>query len=88
MPKWAYGKVDAWEALASRWLGLDPDFKALSEQNKANRGTGGTHCAGTRNHNRFKEKLVCVFHGRTFIYFLRFSYLIRITLLWQCRRPI
>ena len=31
MPTWAYGKADAWEALASRWLGQNAEFKALSE---------------------------------------------------------
>ena len=60
MPEWAYGKADAWEALASRWLGEDAAFRALSERNKANRGTAGTHCAGARSHDRFKEKLVWV----------------------------
>ena len=61
MPQWAYGKEDAWSALASRWLGDDPEFKALSERNKANRGSGGTHCAGARNHDRFKAKLVYIY---------------------------
>ena len=60
MPEWCYGKADAWEALASRWLGEDAAFRALSERNKANRGTSGTHCAGAHSHGRFKEKLVWV----------------------------
>ena len=60
-PSWAYGKDDAWRALVSRWAGEDPAFKALSERNKLNRGSGGTHRAGARNHDRFKAKLVYIY---------------------------
>lgn len=57
MPNWADEKEDAWEALAKRWVGEDPDFDAMSKRNKANRGTEGTHNGGSRNHDRFKQKL-------------------------------
>lgn len=61
MPHWADGKEDAYEALVALWLGNNEEFKAISERNKANRGHEGTHCAGARNHHRFKEKMVCTY---------------------------
>ena len=64
MPGWANGKEDAWEALAKRWLGEDAEFKAVSLRNQANRGDEGTHCAGNRNHDRFKAKMVCIYMER------------------------
>ena len=68
MPDWADDKEDAWEALARRWVGEDPEFDAVSKRNKANRGHGGTHSGGNRNHGRYKEKLVYI-HRTTCIYF-------------------
>ena len=68
MPDWADGKEAAWDALVTRWVGGDPEFDAVSQRNKANRGTEGTHSAGSRNLFRFKEKLVYI-HGTTSIYF-------------------
>lgn len=61
MPTWADGKEDAWLALSARWRGEDAEFNALSERNKANRGSGGTHCAGNRNHGRFKAHMVYMY---------------------------
>ena len=61
MPQWAYGKADAWEALAKRWLGQDADFKAVSERNKANRGTEGTHNAGSRSTDRYRMHMVHIY---------------------------
>ena len=61
MPAWADGKEDAWLELSARWRGEDVEFNALSERNKANRGSGGTHCAGNRNHGRFKAHMVYMY---------------------------
>jgi hypothetical protein len=58
MPEWAHNKQEAFDALAQRWLGIDEDFTAVSERNKANRGSWGTHGAGSRNTDRYKENLV------------------------------
>ena len=57
-PDWAERKEDGWEVLVTRWVGGDPEFEALSQRNKKNRGTGGTHSGGNRNLDRYKEKLV------------------------------
>nr|XP_051211707.1 uncharacterized protein LOC127329212 [Lolium perenne] len=48
-------KEDAFEALVARWVGEDADFNAKSARNKANRGTGGTHSAGSRRHRALRE---------------------------------
>ena len=61
MPDWAEEKEDAWEMLAKRWVGEDPDFNAVSMRNKANRGHEGTHSAGNRNHDRYKEHVVYIY---------------------------
>ena len=63
-PDWAFGKEDAWRALTARWRGEDEEWNALSQRNKANRGSGGTHRAGNLDSQRYKAKLVC-----TYIYF-------------------
>ena len=63
-PDWAFGKEDAWRALNARWRGEDEEWNALSQRNKANRGSGGTHRAGNLGSERYKAKLVC-----TYIYF-------------------
>lgn len=68
MPDWADGREDAWEALVTRWVGGDAEFDAVSKRNKINRGSEGTHSAGSRNHHMVKQKLVCI-HGTTRIYF-------------------
>ena len=64
MTDWADGKEAAWDALVTRWVGGDPEFNAVSQRNKANRGTEGTHIAGSRNIFRFKEKLVYIYMER------------------------
>ncbi|KAM0828656.1 hypothetical protein ACQ4PT_067408 [Festuca glaucescens] len=46
-PKWCQNKKDGWSALVRYWT-EDEDFKAKSIQNKANRGTGGTHNQGNK----------------------------------------
>lgn len=61
IPDWAERKADAWEVLVSRWVGEDPEFAVVSERNRENRGSEGTHSAGNRNHFLFKEKLVYIY---------------------------
>ena len=61
MPDWADRREDAWAALAARWVGENPEFHAVSQRNKANRGTEGTHSGGNLNHHRFKEKPVYIY---------------------------
>jgi hypothetical protein len=61
MPHWADDKEDAFEALVMRWLGQDPDFEAVSQRNKQNRGREGTHSGGSRNHGNFKENMVYIY---------------------------
>lgn len=58
---WCEHKEDAFEVLASRWIGEDPDFEAVSKRNKKNRGSMGTHSAGSRNHGLFKKHLVYIY---------------------------
>jgi hypothetical protein len=72
MPEWAHNKQEAFEVLAQRWLSEDEGFTAVSERNKANRGSGGTHNAGSRNTDCYKDNLV--HYGKTCIYFLSCSY--------------
>jgi hypothetical protein len=52
MPEWCRNKDEAFEALAKRWLGLDEEFMAMSEQNRENRGSEGTHSVGSRSSDR------------------------------------
>lgn len=61
MPTWADEKEEAWRLVVQRWVGEDAEFDATSKRNKANRGSGGTHGAGSRSTARFKEKLVCAY---------------------------
>jgi hypothetical protein len=69
VPEWAENKRDAFEAVVrGRWLLEDEEFRARAEQNKSNRGEDGTHCAGNRNYDRFKEKMV------TFLLYHHVSY--------------
>ncbi|KAI4985327.1 hypothetical protein ZWY2020_017957 [Hordeum vulgare] len=56
-PDWAYGKEEAWTALIARWRGEDEEWNALSERNKANHGSGGTHRAGNLGSERYKAIL-------------------------------
>ena len=82
MPDWDDDKEDAWDALVTRWVGGDPEFDAVSQRNKANRGTEGTHIAGSRNLFRFKEKLVYIYMERPPFIFPSCFYLLRMTFLF------
>ena len=44
--------------LVKNWVGENPDFKAVSDRNKANRGTQGTHTAGSSSTDRYRLRLV------------------------------
>ncbi|KAK1692814.1 hypothetical protein QYE76_009511 [Lolium multiflorum] len=58
-PEWAEQHREAWEELIrARWLRQDEEFAAVLRRNMENRGTGGTHCAGSRDYTRFKGKKV------------------------------
>ncbi|KAM0830614.1 hypothetical protein ACQ4PT_066106 [Festuca glaucescens] len=46
-PPWCVNKKDGWCALVRYWT-EDEEFKARSIQNKANRGSGGTHNQGNK----------------------------------------
>ena len=61
IPQWCDGKEAAFEALVMRWLGEDADFNAVSERNKANRGTEGTHSAGSRSTDRYRLHMVHIY---------------------------
>jgi hypothetical protein len=61
MPLWCENKEDAFEALVARWVGEDADFNAKSTRNKANRGTGGTHSAGSRSTERYRKHKVHIY---------------------------
>ena len=65
IPEWAEPHQDAWEEVVrTRWLRQDEEFAAVSRRNMENRGTGGTHCAGNRDYNRYKGKVVCIYMER------------------------
>jgi hypothetical protein len=86
-PDWAYGKEEAWRALTARWRGEDEEWNAVSERNKANRGSGGTHRAGNLGSERYKARLVYTYMEQpAFIFPHACSYLVLITSLWRCRR--
>ena len=60
-PEWTEGREAAWrQVIKTRWLREDEEFAAVSRRNAENRGDGGTHCAGNRSYDRFKEKMVCI----------------------------
>jgi hypothetical protein len=85
MPEWCRNKDEAFEALAKRWLGMDEEFTAVSERNRGNRGSEGTHSVGSHSTDRYREELVHM-NGTTCIYFPSCSFFIDITFLWRCRR--
>ena len=65
VPVWAEEHRDAWEWVARNFrLKEDRDFAARAEQNATNRGHDGTHCAGSRNFERFKAMMVCIYMER------------------------
>ncbi|KAK1644860.1 hypothetical protein QYE76_062665 [Lolium multiflorum] len=58
-PEWAEPHKEAWEELIrARWLKMDEEFAVVSRRNIENRGTGDTHCAGNRDFNRYKGKVL------------------------------
>jgi hypothetical protein len=80
MPDWCNNKDEAFEALAQRWLVADEGFTTVSEWNRGKCGTEGTHSAGSRSSDRYRENLVHI-NGTTYIYFPSSSYFIHITFL-------
>nr|XP_051228975.1 uncharacterized protein LOC127346744 [Lolium perenne] len=51
VPHWAdNNKRAAFMELVKNWVGENPDFKAVSDRNKANRGSRGTHICGEQQH--------------------------------------
>ncbi|XP_071676789.1 uncharacterized protein [Lolium perenne] len=59
VPHWAdNNKRAAFMELVKNWVGENPDFKAVSDRNKANRGNQGTHSAGSSSTDRYRELLV------------------------------
>ncbi|XP_071674523.1 uncharacterized protein [Lolium perenne] len=58
VPHWAdNNKRAAFMELVKNWVGENPDFKAVSDRNKANRGNQGTHSAGSSSTDRYRERL-------------------------------
>ncbi|KAK1663394.1 hypothetical protein QYE76_051553 [Lolium multiflorum] len=58
VPHWAdNNKRAAFMELVRNWVGENPDFKAVSDRNKANRGHEGTHSAGSSSTDRYRERL-------------------------------
>nr|XP_051202460.1 uncharacterized protein LOC127316079 [Lolium perenne] len=58
VPHWAdNNKRAAFMELVKNWVGENPDFKAVSDRNKANRGSQGTHTAGSSSTDRYRERL-------------------------------
>ena len=74
--------------MATKWVGSDPDFVAVSQRNKANRGSEGTHSAGSLNFFRFKERLVCIYMERHAFIFPSSFYLVHITFLFAMQDSI
>jgi hypothetical protein len=82
MPEWCNNKDEAFDALAKRWLDVDEEFTTMSERNKENRGSEGTHSVGSRSSDRYRENLVHL-NGTTCIYFSSCSLFIDITFFWR-----
>jgi hypothetical protein len=81
MPEWCNNKDEAFEALATRWINVDEEFTAVSERNRENHGSEGTHSARSRNSDCYRENLVHI-NGTTCIYFPSCSFFIDIKFLW------
>ncbi|KAM0904034.1 hypothetical protein ACQ4PT_018270 [Festuca glaucescens] len=62
-PKWCLNKKDGWSALVRYWT-EDEEFKAKSIQNKANRGTGGTHNQGNKPFPIYEKDMVAANGGQ------------------------
>ena len=58
VPHWADNRKVAFLELVKNWVGDNPEFKAVSDRNKTNRGHGGTHCAGSSSTDRYRQRLV------------------------------
>ncbi|KAM0857508.1 hypothetical protein ACQ4PT_048469 [Festuca glaucescens] len=58
VPHWAHNnKRAAFMELVRNWVGENPDFKAVSDRNKVNRGHEGTHTAGSSSTDRYRDRL-------------------------------
>ena len=61
IPDWATYKKPAFKELIKKWRGEDPEFNAISDRNKANRGNEGTHHAGSRSADRYQQHVVHIY---------------------------
>ena len=61
IPDWADQKKEAFKELIKNWRGENPDFNAVSDRNKANRGIEGTHSAGSRSADRYQQHMVHIY---------------------------
>ena len=61
IPNWADQKKVAFLELIKNWRGDNPEFKAVSDRNKANRGSEGTHSAGSRSADRYQQHMVHIY---------------------------
>ena len=61
IPDWADQKKAAFKQLIKNWRGENPEFKAVSDRNKANRGHKGTHSAGSRSTGRYRQRMVHIY---------------------------
>ncbi|KAM0883019.1 hypothetical protein ACQ4PT_031908 [Festuca glaucescens] len=62
-PPWCVNKKDGWCALVRYWT-EDEEFKARSIQNKANRGSGGTHNQGNKPFPLYEKDMVAANGGQ------------------------
>ncbi|KAM0890949.1 hypothetical protein ACQ4PT_026725 [Festuca glaucescens] len=62
-PPWCVNKKDGWCALVRYWT-EDEEFKAKSIQNKANRGSGGTHNQGNKPFPLYEKDMVAANGGQ------------------------
>ncbi|KAM0840277.1 hypothetical protein ACQ4PT_059769 [Festuca glaucescens] len=62
-PTWCVNKKDGWCALVRYWTD-DEEFKARSIQNKANRGSGGTHNQGNKPFPLYEKDMVAANGGQ------------------------
>ena len=61
IPEWADQKKETFRELIKNWRGENPDFNAMSDRNKANRGNEGTHSAGSRSADRYQQHMVHIY---------------------------
>ena len=79
VPDWADKKKAAFEVLVKNWIGENPDFKAVSDRNKANRGNQGTHKAGSSSTGHYRKRMVHIYIEQVAFISLHVFHLIRIT---------